>query len=101
MAPDDRSDHFVPLLAYSTGLLAGLLFVDIVAHLIGAHPREGNRMSTAKTEAPELPGKHSETEAEYTLRIRNAIRRGIDAAAQGRVVTHEDAMRRLAPWLED
>ena len=54
MTKGDRSDHFVPLLAYSTGLLAGRLLVDIVAHLIGAHPGEGNRMSTAKADVLEL-----------------------------------------------
>lgn len=54
MAADDRSDHFVSLLAYSTGLIAGWFLVDIVAHLIGAHPREGNRMSTAKADVLEL-----------------------------------------------
>lgn len=48
MPPSDRFDHFVPLLAYSTGLLAGQFLVDIVAHLIGVHPREGNRMSTVE-----------------------------------------------------
>lgn len=42
-----------------------------------------------------------ETEEEYPERIRNAIRRGIEAAEEGRVWTHEDAMRRLAPWLGD
>lgn len=53
-AKGDRSDHIVPLLAYSTGLLAGWVFVDIIAHLIGAHPGEGNRMSTAKADVLEL-----------------------------------------------
>lgn len=48
MGTRDRSDHFVSWLAHSTGLLAGLFLVDIVARWIGAHPREGNRMSTAK-----------------------------------------------------
>lgn len=51
---DDRSDHFAPSVAYSTGLILGLFLVDIVAHLIGAHPREGNRMSTAKAGVLEL-----------------------------------------------
>lgn len=50
----DRSDHFVPLLAYSTGLIVGLFFVDIVADLVGAHRRKGNRMSTAKADVLEL-----------------------------------------------
>jgi hypothetical protein len=54
MGTGDRSDHFVPSVAYSTGLLAGGLLVDSVAHLIGAHPREGNEMSTAKADVLEL-----------------------------------------------
>lgn len=54
MAAGDRSDHFVPLLAYSTGLIIGWTVVDIAAHLIGAHPREGNGMSTAKADVLEL-----------------------------------------------
>jgi hypothetical protein len=54
MGTGDRSDHFVPSVAYSTGLLAGRFLVDIVAHLIGAHPGEGNGMSTAKADVLEL-----------------------------------------------
>lgn len=73
MAMDDRSDDFVPLLAYSTGLLTGRFLVDIIAHLIGAHPREGNRMSTAKAGVLELlearPDDFSPGEIERSLRI--------------------------------
>jgi|GEM_PF-5527602 len=54
MSPGDRSDHFVPLVAYSTGLLLGLFLVDIVADRIGVARTKGNRMSTAKADVLEL-----------------------------------------------
>lgn len=54
MPAGDRSDHFVPRVAYSTGLLLGRVLIEIVADLIGAHPRKGNRMSTAKADVLEL-----------------------------------------------
>lgn len=54
MGSGDRSDHFVTSLARFTGLLAGVLLVDIVADLVGAHPRKGNRMITAKAGVLEL-----------------------------------------------
>lgn len=100
------SDHgnlptLVPLVAYSTGLLLGRFLVDIVADLIGAHPSEEDRMSTAGIEVPPLPEGRLETEEEYAERIRAAIRRGDEAYRQGRVWTHEAAMRRLARWLGD
>lgn len=40
-----------------------------------------------------------ETDEEYAERIRAAIRRGDEAYRQGRVLTHEQAMRRLAGLL--
>jgi hypothetical protein len=64
-------------------------------------PTQGNSVSTASIEVPPLPPPRTETEEEYAERIRNAIRRGIKAAEEGRVYTHEEAMRRLAPWLGD
>ena len=91
----------MPLVAYSTGLLLGRFLVDIVADLIGAYSREGNGMSTVGIAVPPLPRGRPETEEEYAERIRAAIRRGIKAAEEGRVWTHEAAMRRLARWLGD
>lgn len=55
-------------------------------------------MSTAEIEIPPPP-RQPETEEEYAERIRNAIRRGDEAYREGRVLTHEQAMRRLARWL--
>lgn len=96
-----RFDHFVPQVAYSAGLLLGRLLVDIVADLLGPPGPQGNRMSTAGIEVPPLPEGRLETEEEYAERIRAAIRRGDEAYRQGRVWTHEAAMRRLARWLGD
>jgi predicted transcriptional regulator len=56
-------------------------------------------MSIGSIRMPPLPPPRVETEEEYAERIRNAIRRDIKAAEEGRVFTHEEAMRRLAPWL--
>lgn len=101
MPADDRSDHFVPLLAYSTGLIAGWFLVDIVAHLIGAHPREGNRMSTAKTEVSmdDLPENCTPTQAEHIRRVRSKILRGDADYEAGRTLTHQEFRARMAPWL--
>lgn len=62
MGTGDRSDHFVPSVAYSTGLLAGRLLGEIISALMRALPSKGNRMSTAKADVLELlkevPEKH-------------------------------------------
>jgi hypothetical protein len=54
VSENKKSPTFAPLVAYSTGLLIGRFLVDIVAHRIAAHPRKGNRMSTAKADVLEL-----------------------------------------------
>ncbi len=54
MAGADRSDHFVPLLAYSTGLRLGRLIGDTLSAFMRALPSKGNRMSTAKADVLEL-----------------------------------------------
>jgi hypothetical protein len=51
---DRRFDHFVPRVAYSTGLILGRFLVDIVADLLGPPRTQGNRMSTAKADVLEL-----------------------------------------------
>ncbi|WP_420129849.1 hypothetical protein [Longimicrobium sp.] len=99
MRTGDRSDHFVPLLAYSTGLRIGRLLGEILSAFMRTPSPKGNRMSTTEIEAPPPPVRYSETEEEYAERIRAAIRRGIKASEEGRVQTHEEALRRLAPWL--
>ncbi len=82
---DADSPTLVRLLAYSTGLCVGVWIVHILADRIGAHAREGNGMSTAGINVPELPPPAVETEEEYAERIRNAIRRGDEAYRQGRM----------------
>lgn len=71
MPTGDRSDHFVPRVAYSTGLILGRVLVDIVADLVGAPPTKGNGMSTAKADVLELlegdPGARPSGEAESVL----------------------------------
>jgi hypothetical protein len=54
MAGDDRSDHFVPRVAYSTGLRLGRFLAEIISGLMHTLPSEGNRMSTAKADVLEL-----------------------------------------------
>jgi hypothetical protein len=103
MAADDCSDHFVPWLAYSTGLIVGWVLVDIAAHLIGAHPREGNRMSNAKAEVSELlddlPEDCTPAQAEHVRLIRSKILRGDADYEAGRMLTHEEFRARMAPWV--
>lgn len=99
----DRSDHFLSSVAYSTGLILGGLLVDIVAHLIGAHPREGNRMSTANADVLELledlPEDCTPEEAEHIRRVRTRILRGDADYEAGRTLTHEQFRARMARWL--
>lgn len=101
MRSGDRSDHFVPRLAYSTGLRIGRLLGEILSAFMRPLSEKGNRMSTTEIDVPPPPVRRSESEEEYTERIRAAIRRGDEAYRQGRVHTHEEAMRRLARWLGD
>jgi hypothetical protein len=54
VSENEKLPTFVPLLAYSTGLLIGRFLVDIVSDLIGVPSREGNRMSTVKADVLEL-----------------------------------------------
>ncbi|HEX2211832.1 MAG TPA: hypothetical protein VHG93_29365 [Longimicrobium sp.] len=102
MASDDRSDHFVPP-SYSTGLIPGWFLVDFAAHLISAHPRQANRMSTAKTGVvdllDDLPEHCTAAEAEHIHRVRSKILRGDADYEAGRTLTHEEFRARMAPWL--
>jgi hypothetical protein len=54
VSANEKSPTFAPLVAYSTGLLIGRFLVDIVADRIVSHPRQGNRMSTAKADVLRL-----------------------------------------------
>lgn len=101
MGSGDRSDHFAPLVAYSTGLRLGRFLCEIIFAFVGTLRSKGNRMSRTEIEIPPPSGWRLETDEEYAERIRAAIRRGDEAYRQGRVRTHEEAMRRLARWLGD
>ncbi len=60
-------------------------------------------MKTAKDEVRELlenlPEDTSLEEIQYHLYVRQKVRKGLEAADQGRVVSHEEAVRRMARWL--
>ena len=45
-----------------------------------------------------LPEDASFEEIEYTLFVRSRIEEGLRAAAEGRVVPHEQAKRQMAEW---
>lgn len=98
---DDNLPTLVPLVAYSTGLILGRFLVDIIADLIGAHSREGNRMSTAKTRGSldTLPESLTYSQAEHIRRVRSKLMRGDADYEAGRTLTHEEFRARMAPWL--
>jgi hypothetical protein len=99
----ENSPTFASLVAYSTGLILGLFLVDIVADRIGAHPRKGNRMSTADADVLELlndlPEDCTPAQAEHIRRVRSKIQRGDDDYESGRILTHEQFRARMSPWL--
>ena len=61
-------------------------------------------MKTAKDEVRELleclPDDASLEDIQYHLYVRQKIQRGLEAAEQGRTITHEEAARRMSRWLE-
>lgn len=61
-------------------------------------------MTTAKADVrqllDELPDDASFEEIQYRIYVRQKIERGLSDAAEGRVVSHEEARQRLARWLE-
>ena len=61
-------------------------------------------LKTAKDEVRELleglPDDASLEDIQYHLYVRQKIQRGLDAAAQGRTMMHEEATRRMSRWLE-
>ncbi len=61
-------------------------------------------MKTAKDEVRELlenlPDEASLEDIQYHLYVRQKIQRGLDAAKEGRTITHEEAVRRMSRWLE-
>jgi hypothetical protein len=104
MAPSPTdSDHFARSVAYSTGLILGVCFVQILRDWIRAHLNEDNAMKSMDTISSELledlPENCTAAEADHILRIRSKILRGDADYEQGRTLTHEEFQARMAPWL--
>ncbi|HEX6984401.1 MAG TPA: hypothetical protein VF170_03445 [Planctomycetaceae bacterium] len=61
-------------------------------------------MSTAKDDVrrmlDELPDDASYEDIQYRIYVRQKIEQSLAAAERGEVVSHEEAKRRLARWLE-
>jgi predicted transcriptional regulator len=61
-------------------------------------------MKTAKDEVRDLleklPDDASLEDIQYHLYVRQKIQRGLEAADEGRTITHEEAVRRMSRWLE-
>ncbi|MEW6741313.1 MAG: hypothetical protein AB1486_01025 [Planctomycetota bacterium] len=61
-------------------------------------------MRTAKDEVRELlenlPDDASLEDIQYHLYVRQKVLNGLEAAEQGRTLTHEEMMRRMSRWLE-
>ena len=61
-------------------------------------------LKTAKDEVRELlenlPDDASLEDIQYHLYVRQKIQRGLEAAEEGRTISHEEAARRMSRWLE-
>jgi predicted transcriptional regulator len=61
-------------------------------------------VKTAKDEVRELlanlPDDASLEDIQYHLYVRQKIQRGLEAAEQGRLIPHEEVVRRMSRWLE-
>ena len=61
-------------------------------------------MKTAKDEVRKLleslPDDASLEDIQYHIYVRQKVQRGLDAAREGRTLTHEEAVRRMSRWLE-
>lgn len=61
-------------------------------------------MRTARDEVRELlenlPDDASLEDIQYHIYVRQKVQRGLEAARQGRTLTHEEAVRRMSRWLE-
>jgi predicted transcriptional regulator len=61
-------------------------------------------MKSAKDEVRDLlehlPDDASLEEIQYHLYVRQKIRRGLDAAEAGKVLSHEEVVRRMSRWIE-
>ena len=61
-------------------------------------------MKTAKEEVRDLletlPDTASLNDIPYHIYVRQKIQKGLDAERQGAVISHEEAVRRMAQWLD-
>jgi predicted transcriptional regulator len=61
-------------------------------------------MKTAKDEVrallENLPDDASIQDIQYHLYVCQKVLKGLEAAEQGRTLTHEEAVRRMARWIE-
>ncbi len=61
-------------------------------------------MKTAKDEIREmlesLPDDASLEDIQYHIYVRQKVQRGLEAAREGRTLTHEEVVRRMSRWLE-
>lgn len=64
-----------------------------------------NPMRTAKQEVRQLleklPEDASLEDIQYHIYVRQKIEKALDAANQGRVISQEEAGRRMARWLDE
>ncbi len=61
-------------------------------------------MKTAKNEVRELleglPDDASLEDIQYHIYVRQKIQKGLDAAREGRTLTHQEVVRRMSRWIE-
>lgn len=61
-------------------------------------------MKTAKDEIRELlenlPDDASLEDVQYHIYVRQKVQKGLEAAREGRTLTHAEVVRRMARWIE-
>jgi predicted transcriptional regulator len=61
-------------------------------------------MKTAKDEVrnllENLPDDSTIEDIQYHLYVRQKVQRGLQAAEEGRTITHEEAARRMSRWID-
>ena len=62
-------------------------------------------MKSAKEEVrsllDKLPDEASLEDIQYPLYVRLKVLKGLDALENGKVITHEEAVKRMSRWLEE
>jgi predicted transcriptional regulator len=61
-------------------------------------------MKTAKDEVRELleglPDDASLEDIQYHIYVQQKVQKGLDAAREGRTLTHQEVVRRMSRWIE-